>query len=87
MKGEKYCEICDKKISVGFKCRLCGRTVCAEDFEPRNGICVACKESLCEVCNEKLAIGYCKICGRLVCEACSLKDGVALVCKDCVSDT
>ena len=38
---------------------------------------------ICERCNSALSRGYCAICGRLVCSACSELIGYARVCKIC----
>jgi len=77
------CEICGKETKELYKCRVCGRRVCREHFRWGKGICVACEETMCEVCGRKLAVGYCARCGRLVCEDCSVERGPALLCIDC----
>lgn len=77
------CEICGEPSGSLRRCRLCGRRVCARDFEEERGICVACAEALCEVCGRYLSVGYCEVCGRLVCEVCSVERGPALVCVEC----
>lgn len=82
----RRCEICDLQSQTLFKCRLCGRTVCPSHFHPEKGICAACSETLCEICGEKLAIGYCAVCGKLVCEDCSVEVGPALLCKRCARE-
>ncbi|MCD6563952.1 MAG: hypothetical protein J7K23_08595 [Thermoproteales archaeon] len=77
------CEICGKPTDNLFKCNICGRLVCSEDYNFSKGICAACEESLCQICGKNLSIGYCKICGRLVCEECSIRRGPELICKEC----
>ncbi|QOJ79758.1 hypothetical protein IG193_03570 [Infirmifilum lucidum] len=62
---------------------MCGRRVCRIHYRDRLGICIACEETLCEVCGRKLSIGYCSKCGRLVCEDCSVEIGPALLCIEC----
>lgn len=43
-----YCKLCGKRIELSttgvrvYKCRLCGRVVCRDDFELVRGLCSAC---------------------------------------------
>ncbi len=80
----KKCEICGKETSKLYRCNLCGRLVCSEDYNLKKGICIACEEALCQVCRKNLSTGYCKYCGRLVCEECSVRVGAEIVCKECI---
>ena len=77
------CEICDTIISKYFRCKLCGRIVCSDDYIHNKKICVVCYETLCEICKSQLSIGYCKYCGKLVCRDCSVDEGAALICYNC----
>ncbi|RLE60418.1 MAG: hypothetical protein DRJ35_03320 [Thermoprotei archaeon] len=78
------CEICLKPSPKLFVCKKCGRKVCEKHYNFEKKICVACEESLCQICGKRLSIGYCKYCGRLVCEECSIEEGAALVCIECI---
>ncbi|MCC5998648.1 MAG: hypothetical protein LM573_06180 [Thermofilum sp.] len=77
------CEICLSR-PARYKCSKCGREVCEEHYIASKGICTACEETLCQLCGENLAIGNCKYCGRLVCYKCSVEEGAALVCRECL---
>ncbi len=79
------CEICGEKEAT-HTCRLCGRRVCDEHYDPATGLCTICSQSLCEICGERLASAYCEICGRYVCYDCSIQVTPAVrVCKECFS--
>uniref|UniRef100_A0A7C3WPS0 B box-type domain-containing protein n=1 Tax=Thermofilum pendens TaxID=2269 RepID=A0A7C3WPS0_THEPE len=78
----QLCEIC-LQVEAEEECRLCGRSVCKKHFDREQGLCAACRETLCEICGRKLSMGYCVTCGRLVCEDCSVKENLALVCINC----
>ncbi|MEM0346025.1 MAG: hypothetical protein QW650_05050 [Thermofilum sp.] len=79
------CEICLEKSEVLIRCRLCGREVCPEDFDEARGVCAACSETLCQICGERLSVGYCEECGRLTCRECSIEHGPALLCLECAA--
>ncbi|MCY0868096.1 MAG: hypothetical protein OWQ48_02545 [Desulfurococcus sp.] len=77
------CEICGEKEAV-YKCRLCGRAVCSDDYDHEKNLCSICSEALCEICGRQLSISYCKICGRIGCEDCLIQvTPVEYVCRDC----
>lgn len=79
------CEICEREVDRIYICKICGRKVCSNDYIFEEGICKACKMTLCNFCKEYLAIGICKFCGKLVCEKCSIEIGVERICKECYS--
>ncbi len=80
------CSICERK-QAKYRCRICGRPVCEEDYILEEGICRVCKVTRCEICGKYPAIGYCMICGRIGCEDCLVQvSPVAYVCKDCIKE-
>ncbi|WP_048058945.1 hypothetical protein [Desulfurococcus amylolyticus] len=79
------CEICGEKEAL-YKCNLCGRRVCEDDFDSAKKTCKICSEALCEICGQQLSIGYCKHCGRIGCEDCLIQvSPVEYICKDCAA--
>ena len=80
----RLCSICGDEATD--RCRICGRYVCAKHYVAERGVCSYCYMSLCELCNNSLAIASCPICGRLICEECSVELTKAVrVCKACYS--
>ena len=77
------CEICEEEVNKLYKCSICGRLVCINDFLVEKRICKVCNMTLCDICNEYLAVGVCKYCGRLICEKCSIEVGVERICLRC----
>ncbi len=79
------CSICGVKEAV-YKCRVCGRTVCRDDYVLEKGICRVCEETMCQICGNNLSIGYCRVCGRLGCEDCLVQvSPVSYICRECLS--
>jgi hypothetical protein len=76
------CEVCEEEPAIA-RCRICGRLVCAKDFEASLGICRVCLSTLCQICHERLAVGHCARCGRLVCRRDSVRVGLSRYCIDC----
>ncbi|MEM1622785.1 MAG: hypothetical protein QW780_02120 [Sulfolobales archaeon] len=58
--------------------------MCKAHYIGDRGICAICFENLCTVCNQRLAVDSCLVCGKLVCRQCSkeLQPGLR-VCTDC----
>lgn len=79
------CTICGFK-KARFKCKLCSRQVCEDDYDKETGLCSVCLSTRCEICSKHLAIGYCMICGRIGCENCLLQvTTVSYVCRECLA--
>ncbi len=79
------CSICGFK-EAKFKCRLCGRWACEDDYDEETGLCSICLSTRCEICGKYPAIGYCMICGRIGCEDCLVQvTTVSYVCKECLA--
>jgi hypothetical protein len=77
------CDICGKK-KASYKCKICNRNVCEDDFYKEEGICKICAISLCQICKTRLSVTYCQYCGRLVCTEDSIQlDNVRRICIDC----
>ncbi|WP_244372465.1 hypothetical protein [Staphylothermus marinus] len=80
----KVCDICESKPAK-YKCPVCGRYVCEDDFDFNKGVCKVCSETMCEICGKYPSIGYCMICGRNGCEDCLIQvTPVSYVCKECI---
>ena len=76
------CEICGRDAVAA--CRLCGRRVCRIHYDEETGLCSICRESLCSLCGERLAVTTCSICGRLICRECSVEVEPGIrVCREC----
>ena len=61
-------------------CPFCGRK------KPKDKkYCEYCEYTLCEICGNSLARGYCAVCGRLVCDNDSKMVGFARVCRECLA--
>ncbi|MEM4621527.1 MAG: hypothetical protein QW130_02475 [Sulfolobales archaeon] len=77
------CEVCWTSEAI-YECGLCHRRVCRAHYVIDRGICAICFENLCTVCNQRLAVDSCLICGKLVCRQCSkeLQPGLR-VCSKC----
>ncbi|MFZ8783336.1 MAG: hypothetical protein ACO2OR_05065 [Desulfurococcaceae archaeon] len=77
------CEICHSKPAV-YKCRVCGRRVCSDDYDVSDGVCSACSVTLCKVCRRNLSIATCSDCGRHCCEDCLVEisplEYICIVC-------
>jgi len=86
--GDKclICEICYEDVDELYRCRICGRLVCANEYYFGERICEACKNTLCEICGKYLSIGVCRNCGRLICDVCSIKENASIICKICLSN-
>ncbi|WP_440059191.1 hypothetical protein ACSU1N_05230 [Thermogladius sp. 4427co] len=79
----RTCDICGMKEGR-YKCPVCGRFVCEDDFDFEKNMCIACASARCEICGKNLAIGYCRICGRIGCEECLVEESpVSYICIDC----
>ncbi|MEM1919074.1 MAG: hypothetical protein QXP72_03600 [Desulfurococcaceae archaeon] len=79
-----FCEICDFELAM-YRCGLCGRIVCAQDYDFDKNICLVCRDTLCNFCGSKLSIKYCRICGRVGCDDCLIQESlVSYVCKECI---
>lgn len=79
------CELCDE-LPAMYRCKMCGRYVCEKHFDRIREMCIACTESLCNICFKNLSIGICSICKRIVCAGCSIDiDGVRRVCVYCLT--
>ncbi len=77
------CSICEEK-EAKYRCRICGRPVCEDDYVAEKGICRVCEETLCEICGKYPSIGYCMVCGRMGCEDCLVQVSmVSYICIDC----
>ncbi len=81
----KTCEVCEEEPAIA-RCRICGRWVCAHDYDQARGICSVCLSTLCQICGSKLAIGHCARCGRLVCRGDSVRVGLSRYCVDCARE-
>jgi len=78
------CQLCLEPRGAVARCRLCGRPVCSAHWDAASGLCTACREALCSVCRERLAVASCSICGRPVCSACGIQVTPAVrLCPDC----
>lgn len=78
------CEICGREAIA--TCRICGRRVCELHYDKETGLCSICRESLCSLCKERLAITTCSICGRLICRECSVEVEPGIrVCRECLA--
>ncbi|RFA94887.1 hypothetical protein CGL51_09105 [Pyrobaculum aerophilum] len=75
------CYICGFE-EAKYKCPKCGRLVCRHDWA--GAYCAACEATLCRLCKSNFSISVCIVCGRLVCEKCSVRRGLGRVCKDCM---
>lgn len=83
LRSSLKCEICEEKISF-FKCNVCERHVCHDDYLMDKKICKVCEMSLCMICKSNLSIGSCEYCGRIICEDCTQYfDGARRICKEC----
>ncbi len=84
--GMVLCEVCRRR-EARYVCRICGREVCGEHYDPARGICAICSETMCTVCGTRLAVDSCAVCGRLICRQCSveLQPGIR-VCGNCYED-
>ena len=79
------CEVCWAR-EASARCIVCGRAVCAEDYDPDTGLCNLCRESLCKICGRRLAVSYCTVCGRLGCDSCLIQiDPSRWVCRECLA--
>jgi hypothetical protein len=85
--GEKVlCDICGKKNAL-YKCKICKRNVCENDFYDEIGVCKICAASLCEICKTRLSVTYCQYCGKLVCTEDSIQlDNVRRICIECFKE-
>ncbi|WP_216475983.1 hypothetical protein [Caldisphaera lagunensis] len=81
--SRSICDICGINEAI-YKCKICKRNVCYDDFDEERGVCKICAASLCQICNSRLSVTYCPYCGRLVCIEDSIQlDNVRRVCIDC----
>jgi hypothetical protein len=81
------CEICGLNPAE-YKCRVCGRRVCREDYIAERGVCAVCEATLCEVCKRGLSLATCIVCGRHCCEDCLVKvSQLEYMCVECFKKT
>ncbi len=49
-------------------------------------MCTICRDSMCKRCGRRLSLAVCPVCGRTVCEECSVQvTPVVRVCRECVN--
>ncbi len=78
----RLCEICGSEAE--YTCSMCGRRVCSRHYDRGKGLCAYCSSTLCQLCGERLAIAACPVCGRVVCDKCSVQlTPVVRLCRDC----
>lgn len=78
------CELCEE-APAKYRCNTCKRYVCEKHYDPRKKRCIACTDSVCDICSNHLSIGRCYICGRKICMVCSIDvDGIRRVCVYCL---
>jgi len=79
------CELCLLN-EASRVCRICGRHVCVDDYVEDKGICIACRDTLCYICGERLAVSLCARCGKPVCRLHSIRVGLVRYCVNCARE-
>ncbi|MCE4624433.1 MAG: hypothetical protein F7C35_01025 [Desulfurococcales archaeon] len=78
------CEVCLENPGE-YRCKVCGRIVCRQHYNPETGTCTFCEELKCQICGKRPSLGYCLVCGRLGCDLCLIQvDNVRRVCRECL---
>ncbi|HIP85684.1 MAG TPA: hypothetical protein EYH17_03455 [Pyrodictium sp.] len=80
-KSKSLCRVCG--MPADYKCKMCGFYFCKQHIGS-DKICILCSEALCRLCGKYYAISNCPVCGRIVCDQCSVQiTPVVRVCKEC----
>ena len=80
-KSEFLCRVCG--VSANYRCKMCGLYFCNQHISS-DRVCVLCSEALCKLCGKYYAISNCPVCGRIVCDQCSVQiTPVVRVCREC----
>ncbi|WP_148682650.1 hypothetical protein [Pyrobaculum ferrireducens] len=75
------CQICGYE-EAERRCPRCGRWACRHDWAGEH--CAACEATLCRICRQNFSISTCIVCGRPVCEKCSVRRGLGRICINCL---